>query len=706
MASAQQSTSLRRKLIVHHLSDLQYEDTGGSSQHDMLVRYQRYFGGLPEERRPDIVVITGNLTATGKAKDLREVAIKLEAYFNLWADHLHEHVFIVPGPRDVRWEDGVPVGLQAFYENFGKFALPYHTQMPSGQDTPASGQQDFLGYPIDTCYAPDELRANLKGHFTQYAKSYGRFIKRRGKLNTRWTRFWNRIWRPRRRDRVRARAEQLASLRQQFLALTEGGQLVDLRAGRITQPDLERFERWAQPIIKEASQEASQDTGSKSPLKILVTYHPFAIHAGRDSSANITQIPQTSFNLAAETARKAGFQLALHGFVHNPQLLTDMALFEGPDHLQPILQMGAASLSETGVFNEITAEERVENGESAWRVDLRLINLKANGAVGLAALSLLNPAETADKRIEQLTRHAERRSKFERRMGFAMRHFAEQVHQGKGPQRQDWSNIAPLSQDRANMAPLPPEAMHLIREVIQDEIFSGYETRVRLLLKSYEKSGAIPKLIPTYLAPAVMEGPDALIYPASVAAWSLILGRRLIYPAIESQGTDEEDHEWLRRAGKIEPVLSVLQALMQEAASASNPGKDAFERYNALHADLEAIRGSVPGARVAGEHIYQPAPVGNLPQGYPYFICVPYPMRVRGGTQPDLPETMTLDVAVRRAQQPDGQQTTQDTGSINYPFAPERIEMLEMLAESIGLMLTIASALGRPHGVWDKRYLP
>jgi calcineurin-like phosphoesterase family protein len=702
MASAQQSTSSRRKLIVHHLSDLQYEGTGGNRQHDMLVRYQSHLGRLPEERRPDIVVITGNLTATGRAEDLRTVAITLRACFNSWEEHFHEHVFIVPGPCDVSWEDGAPVGLQAFYENFGDFALPYHMPMPFGQDTPASGQKDFLGYPIDTCYSPYELRANLKDNFTRYATSYGRFIKRRGKLNTRWTRLWNRTWRPRRSERVRARTEQLASLRQQFLALTEGGQLVDLRAGRITQADLERFEGWAQPIIKDAGQNA----GGESPLKILITYHPFAIHAERNSSVNAAQNPQTAFNQVAKMARAAGFQLALHGFVHNPQLLTDMSLFEGPDHRQPILQMGAASLGETGVFNEITAVERVENGESAWRVDLRLVSLKDNGAADLAALSLLNPAETADKRIEQLTRHATRRSGFERRMGFAMRRFAEQVHQGHEPQRQSWQNTAQLSQDRSNMAPLPPEAMHLIREVVQDEIFSGYETRVRLLLKSYEKSSAIPKLIPTYLTPAVMEGPDALIYPASVAAWSLILGRRLIYPAIESQGTDEEDHEWLRRAGKFEPVLSVLKALMQEAASASNPGKEAFERYNALHTDLEAIRGAIPGARVAGKHIYQPAPVGNQPQGYPYFICVPYPLRVIGGALSDLPETMALDVAVRRAQQPDGQQTTQDTGSIDNPFTQERIEMLEMLAESIGLMLTIASALGRPRGVWDKRYWP
>lgn len=694
MGSAQQSAASHRQFIIHHLSDLQYEDTVENRQHDMLVKYQSYLGSLLAERRPDIVVITGNLTKTGKANDLKAVATKLRMCFPSWTGHLHERVFIVHGPRDVSWEESASIGLRAFYEIFGDFALPYHTQMPSGQDTPASGQQDFVGYPIDTCYSPDELQANLQGAFTQYTASYRRFINRRDKLNTRWMGLWKRPWRPRRRQRERVRVQQLASLRKQFLDLTEGEHPVDLRAGRVTPPDLERFERWAQSNI----QQASQGAGVVRPLKMLITHHPFAIQAERDTSPHTTRVPESAFKQAAETARTAGFHLALHGHVHNPQLLTDMLLFEGPSHLQPIRQIGAASLGETGVFNEITAVARAENGESAWRVDLRLVSLKANGTADLEALSLLNPAETADKRIEQLTRDAMRRSEFERRMGFAMRRFAEQVHQGNGPNRQDWSNTAPLPQD----------AMQLIRDVVQGVIFNGYEARVRLLLKSKENYSAIPKLIPTYLAPAVMEGPDALIYPASVAAWALILGRTLIYPAIKSQSTDAEDHEWLRRTGKFEPVLSALKALMQEAAAKSYPGKEALDRYQTLHTNLEAIRGAIPGAsdaRIAGEHIYQPAPSGSPPQGYPYFICVPYPMRLRGGAQPELPETMALDVAVRLAGPPDGQRASQDSGSTD-PFTQERVEMMEMLAELIGLMLTTASALGRPRGVWDDRYVP
>lgn len=699
-ASQHVAASSRRQLIVHHLSGLEYEDTIENHQNDMLVRYQRYLGSLPVERRPDIVVITGNLTSTGKTRDLRAVATTLRICFSSWANQLHERVFIVPGPRDVSWEDSAAIGLDAFYEIFGDFALPDRSRPPSGQEMPASGQQNFIGYPIDTCYSPHELQANQEGELRRYALFYRRFAKRRDNLNERWMRLWRQPWRLRARERARVRAEQLVRLRTLFLDLVEGGQWVDLQAGRITQPDLERFRRWAQPTL----QQARQGPEMVSPLKILITHHPCAMHAEHaesDTSAGATLILPDSFKQAIATAGAAGFHLALHGHVYSPQVLTDMLLFEGIDHHRPIRQIGAASLGQTGVFNEITATARGkqgEQGESEWHLDLRLVDLKANGVAGLEALSLLNPSETTDKQIKQLTRDVTQRRDFERRMQFAMRRFSEQVYRAQGANRQDWSHVAPLPQD----------ALLLIQDVVRGVIFHGYEARVRLLLKSKEDHNAIPKLVPTYLAPAVMEGPDTLVYPASVAAWALILGRTLTYPAILSQRTDLTDHEWLQRTAKIEPVLAALKALMQEALAKSYPGKEALERYEAIHTNLEAIRGATTGASdpaIAGEHIYQPVPGGSPPQSYPYFICMPYPMRPRGGAPPALPETMVLDVGVRRVEQADGHQVAHGSSSAD-PFTPERIEMLETVAELIGLVLTTASALGRPRGVWDDRILP
>jgi hypothetical protein len=140
---------------------------------------------------------------------------------------------------------------------------------------------------------------------------------------------WKRHWRPRRDDREQLRARELARLREQFLKLTEGGQWVDLGAGRITSADVERFERWAQST----TQNSRPGAGQGGPFKVLISHHPFAMRAERDQSTDDTITPQDSFRQLVKTARAAGFHLALHGHVHNPEILTDLSLFEGPDHL-------------------------------------------------------------------------------------------------------------------------------------------------------------------------------------------------------------------------------------------------------------------------------------------------------------------------------------------------------------------------------------
>ena len=699
MGSAQHPTGTPRQLILHHLSDLQYEQVEGHRQNDMLVSYQNHLAGLPPDRRPDLVVITGNLTTTGKKTDLDAAAWALRMCFSLlWTGHLHERVFIVPGPQDMNWEDGASNGLEAFYRAFHEFALPYHTPMPSGQATPASGQQDFIGYPINTCYSPNELLASLEGKVSQYPKSYKRFVKRRSNLNTRWIEFWKRTWRPRKQQRERVKKAQLASLRAQFLDLTDSEQLVDFRAGRITQPDLERFEHWARPTIPPATQGAS----ALGPLKVLITHHPLAVHDQRDTATNARRTSQNLFKQVAKAAGKAGFHLALHGHVQAPQLLADALLFEAPDYLQPIRQIGAASLGETGIFNEIIAVAHDGNSETAWQLTLQPVSLKSNSAAVNNALAQYNHAETTDKKIKKLERDAARQREFDRAMRVAMSRFSEQVYQAQVYQGQTYQGQSINRQGASNIPQLPQAALLLIQDVVRNVIFNGYDARVRLLLKNTEKRGAIPKLVPTYLAPAVLEGPDALIYPASVAAWALILGRTLIYPAIKGQSTDAEDHEWLRHTNKIEPLLSLLNELTDEALGRSY-GREASDRYQTLHSDLEAIRGAATGTSgaIVGEHIYQPAPIGSPPESYPYFACVPYPIRSSGGA---LPEIMVLDVSARQMDPSDGQQVTGNVGETNL-FTDERVAMLETLAEVIGTILMTASALGRPPGVWDDRYL-
>lgn len=700
MSSAQQKILPRRQIILHHLSGLHYEDTAERRQDSILVRYKGYLEGLPAERRPDLIVITGDLTSTGKRQDLSAVAITLRACFPAWAGRLNEHVFVVPGPRDMNWEDANDPGLTAFFDIFSDFALPAHA--PTEPQASTASECAFIAYPIDTCYAPNELKPGLKLEFTRYAQLYSRYIKLRDKSKRWWLGLGSRLLNMRRNDRRKARAALLANLRNRYLELTEGAGLAALEAGRISFKDSERFERWAEPLI----QSAASDHIAAPPLKILISHHPLAIHPepAANDSEDERQPAQHPFKQLARTVRAAGFHLALHGHMHKPQLLSDLSILEGLDAQRPMRQIGAPSLGDTGVFNEITAiyrenQERAQGqsqgqGQDDWRLEFRLVNVKPTMFPGVSSIALPNSTEVADNIVALLRREARQRADFERSVRIVMRRFSEQVYQISPDHRQE----------RSNGVILPQAAMQLAGDVISSVIFKGYEARVRLLLKSKEDHSHIPKLIPTYLTPAVMEGPDALVYPACVAAWSLALGRTLIYPGVVTTHTTTEDHEWLRRTNKFPELLDALSGLMREAFEKSYPGAEVAKRYETLHTNLTAIQ-SKGEAVITGKDIYQTAPDGSPPGSYPGFICVPFPMRPSGGALPALPEIVVLDVGVRQVERPDGAREMAPEKAME-PFTPERVEMLETLTELIGMMLTTSSALGKPRGVWDDRYWP
>jgi hypothetical protein len=92
----------QRRVIIHHLSDLQFQPGGGSGT--PLIRYKGYLDQLEPTQRPNLIVITGNLTSAGTANALLTVAEMLLGFFPLWLGELSRHIFIVPGPRDVNWE--------------------------------------------------------------------------------------------------------------------------------------------------------------------------------------------------------------------------------------------------------------------------------------------------------------------------------------------------------------------------------------------------------------------------------------------------------------------------------------------------------------------------------------------------------------------------------------------------------------------------
>jgi hypothetical protein len=240
--------------------------------------------------------------------------------------------------------------------------------------------------------------------------------------------------------------------------------------------------------------------------------------------------------------------------------------------------------------------------------------------------------------------------------------------------------------------------MQIIEALIRDIIFDGYGVRVRILLKYVTEHRQFPKLTASYLTPPIFDGPDTLVYPASVAAWSLVLGRSLIYPDIDQTFTGPEDHEWLRATSKLAPLRLALVALSEELFARSVPNEQMRKQYENLITSIKQLESNSDNAAIAGADMYQNSSDGGREHSYSCFICVPYPRRPRGGALPSLPETMVLDVGVRYNEKANANKI--HTAEI---FTDERVAMLESIAELIGMMLTTANALGKPRGLWDAR---
>src|SRR5260370_3808088 len=141
MSLARPASLAQQHINIPHLAGLHYQhrseaSAGGdavSTTDELLVKYRGYLERLEADRRPDLIVITGDLTSTGGTSDLSTVREIIRNDFPSWAGTLAEHIFVVPGPRDVNWEGKDPPGLKTFHETFHNFGLPSldHSLPPS-----------------------------------------------------------------------------------------------------------------------------------------------------------------------------------------------------------------------------------------------------------------------------------------------------------------------------------------------------------------------------------------------------------------------------------------------------------------------------------------------------------------------------------------------------------------------------------------------
>jgi 3',5'-cyclic AMP phosphodiesterase CpdA len=683
MPSTQQAEPAQQRIVIHHLSDLHFQQRPANShepgtRQDPLVRYRGFLEGLPPDRRPDLIAITGDLTTTGDKYDLATIASILRNDFPRWDTELAHHIFIVPGPRDVSWEGTGKPGLTAFYEEFHDFALPSRTHTLPSHGTTPTAKLNSIVYSLDTCYTLDEFRADLKDEFHQHANDYHEFV-RRYRRATLETAGWFGIGK-------RRKSTALKDLRQQYLQLTEGNQLTLLDAGRIDPADLQTFTGW----ITASGNVPGAANGPAEPLKILITHHPLAIQPETDRGARPALSVQQRFRRVMNLAREAGFHLALHGHTHKPQVLSDLSILEGTDTQHPLRQIGAGSLGDDGMFNEITAMYSEEEGQRQWRLEIRTVNVLAARPDNASSLVLLNPTEAAAEERERLKREARTHSDFDARVRSLMRQYSEIIFLTQAEDRSE----------RSRGDPLPQLPMQAVESIIRDVVFKDLSVRVRLLLKDKETNLLIPRLKATYLAPPLSDGPATLTYPASIAAWSLVLGRTLVFPRITQETLTPEDYDWLKRSGKVPELIKILEGLQGQASARSYPASEEARRYEVLHDQLVALRDSEE-ADLHGSTFYQDPPRDGSPRTYPYFVCVPFPLRQQtGGFPSELHETAVLDVGVRI---PEGTLEVRKPAH-ESPFTDERLRMLESLSELIGMILTTSSALGKPRGVWEDRF--
>lgn len=283
------------------------------------------------------------------------------------------------------------------------------------------------------------------------------------------------------------------------------------------------------------------------------------------------------------------------------------------------------------------------------------------------------------------TSDLQRRVLFDRKMYIVMRRCTELV----------WYETRA---ERPSGLTLPEHIVRYLEEIIRDDIFGGLQVRIRLFLKNVKLRRSLPLLTPRYMG-TVEEGPAALLYPASFAAWSLVLGRTLVFPNILVEHTTAADNDWLRRANKLPELIAALDVLMQEAVRTGGFQEiELLSRFKKLRQILESIRtgSNTDMDSIAGTDLVQ-AGLASEDPSYPWSICVPYPMRLRADATPLLPEIAVLNVGVRKAEPLERQRQGSDSFG---PFTPGRVLMLESVMEVIGMVLVTADVLGMPHGGW------
>lgn len=633
-------------LIIHHLSDLHRGRIEGGRH--ALAAYGHRLYHLPPEKQPHLLIITGDLTLSGTRDELHEAADAIRNMTMRWDDMTRrQRVFVVPGPHDIDWSNtsDKTSAFEMFHQEFHSFCTP----LLSGRDGKFisgsepfcySSSHHFLVYTFNTCYTPDNLPHPLPKPTEELVKQY------------------RSLWKERAKAQSRLLGGSNEASRTLFLESTED--LIAKDTGMVHTADITSFSNSIKTLHLDEPPYAVSYPGDEStnPLKILVTHHPLIAFAGRK---------RRTFDAAEgagdllRAARSVGMHVVLHGHTHEPHVLSDLPIESiSTGQELPILQIGAGSLGGSGreapTYNEIVATRSRASGR--WSLDLSPINLNAEAERTPFRFTFLPPVGEANSM--QPTRPNENpttmRVEFERRMRIALRLLAEEV-------------------ETEYQTEIPVRPLETIKDTIKEVIFAGIETRVGLALKQRHQDGNLV-LHNRYIVPDV-QFDDQYIhpfpYPDTIAAWALIQGEPLIYPAVIKDQVSLVSYEWLRRSDKYDAIKRHLSDMAQRGNVRAN---DLLTKF--------------VGERLRIADMYQPSPKIGQPTRFGSFISMPVPLRYNAAAAPRLREIGVLNVDIV---DPDPQQP-------GAAFTEERIDMLRTASTLIDLVLTTADKLRRPQGRW------
>ncbi len=663
------TTAQNKVLIIHHVANIWNSEKHFYEQ--PLKEYREYLKNIPAQQRPQLILISGNVTLTGSKDELSNVYTELSIIKNMLDEIDDERkIVITPGLHDLEWRlsDKKDV-LKAFKDQFSDFILPDLPDENGGvlkslRPFAVSDRFGYFVFPVNTIQKPGALRQGSRPQkelLRQFQDAWKKIAAQSaaGGYSS-------------------GQVKEFMQTLQQFIW------------SETSYVDVREAENLQQTVAKELYPDDAADTGAPNftnYYKILVTHHPilpFTVLSERSFSA-----AANSFGLLNELS-SSEFQLLAHGYARGSSLLTQFPIAkvynkdDNTGDTSTITQSSAGSLGSAGLasdyersFNEIVATYNPES--KGWSTYARRIFIRPNEKDTSLFQVAIHPAK---KSVETVLLNKPEIASFftEADMVVLQRH--KDVLQNVGE-----AFTRAISDLHQQIGDVPSQALSAVGSIISSTIFQPGTTRVGLALKkpfslmnrTRHISRSVCVIENTYIDPVDKLDPSYIhpfTYPDTLGAWSLILGKVIVFPLKDPN--EVIDYQWLEQNNKIQVIEKALQYLSNGDDPAAFRARDLLEKFN--HQTLKL------------SDTFLPPPENTVPSRYTSFISVPVPLRPTAAVPAIIPEMgiLTIDVIDAPNIKP---------GSA---FTEDRILLLKFISQVINMILQLGNAAKRPVGTWEE----